>query len=478
MKKKYLFLAGFAAMVLAACSDDVTTDTPTPTPEPEVNEYVGEMQMYDGASQAGRIHAVASTRGVKSERLQFLATVDAPEQMRELNWSVTSLYLDKDNKLLYATWHSNLQAETGENAGLWGGALDVLSIDMTQNSTLAFVNAGVNTKMKFENVMRDGSYLFISGTQSKNGAGVARIEADLTGKKPLFDIIGFPGSSVNAIGKNADGKLVVISGYTGTCGSFDPNIEAGPYADEEGNIRKDIRAQKATENFGGKYVTPDGKYMLRDGENGAIIMNVSSGREKYDLGYRLLSSAKSAEKYEVDENGDVMDWEIVEGTEAQKYGKHVLVVKGNYAYVAAGGNGLRVHDLSNGGAEVSWQDQTGATENKPNYGPNTTGLYTDGDYLYAATDNGLRVYEFKEDGGLELYAFEVENYDEETGAALPDEKGNFVAAATDTEQRHSCNFVVAYPGDDNAKYIYVAYGKSGVRVYKLDPNAPAEDDAE
>ena len=186
------------------------------------------------------------------------------------------------------------------------------------------------------------------------------------------------------------------------------------------------------------------------------------------MGYKLLSSERSAEKYEVDENGKFLGWDLVDGTEAQKYGKHVLVVKDGYAYVAAGWNGLRVHDLNNNGREVRWQTQDANKEQ--NNGPYTTGLFADDDYLYAATSQGLRVYTFKEDGGLELFAFEVENYDG-NGAPQRDEDGNYQPAKTETAERHSCNFVVAGEFNDGSKYIYVAYGKSGIRMYKLNPDA-------
>ena len=488
MNKKFYWLAGFAAlMMIAACSDDnVVNENPTPDPEPEVNEYVGEMQMYDAASQAGRVHVYPQTRALKSERLSLVAKVDVPTPQAEYNWSVTSLYLDEAKSLLYATWHSNIQAKTGDKPTVWGGAFDVYSINLNEDPDAGditndyfapeILSMGIADDMKFEHVMRKGNNLFLSGTQVKNGGGVARVSASeiRNGNFDLqYEIIGFPGSSVNATAVTDDNEIIAISGYTGTFGTFNENIEAGPYQDAEGNNRAELTLHDAKPrvNWGGKYVTDDAKYMLRDDTDEAIIIlnDEEQHYPNYRLGYKLLSSERSAEKYEVDENGKFLGWDLVDGTEAQKYGKHVLVVKDGYAYVAAGWNGLRVHDLNNNGREVRWQTQD-ADSGEQNNGPYTTGLFADDDYLYAATSQGLRVYTFKEDGGLELFAFEVENYDE-NGAPQRDEDGNYQAAPTETAERHSCNFVVAAQFRDDYKYIYVAYGKSGIRVYKLNPDA-------
>lgn len=486
MNKKFYWLAGFAALMMtAACSDDnVVNDNPTPDPDvPEVNEYVGEMTMYDAASQAGRVHVYPQTRALKSERLSLVATVDVPTPKKEYNWSVTSLYFDTDRSLLYATWHSNMQAKTGEVPEVWGGAFDVYSIntdetpeagDITPDYVIPeILSSGIATDMKFEHIIRQDNNLFISGTQVKNGGGVARVNAGSAENPSVgilpYEIIGFPGSSVNATAVTDDGKIIAISGYTGTYGTFEPTVPAGSYLQEDGTPRTDIRAQQVNTDFGGKYVTSDGAYLLRDSEDGAVIIDVATPRNQYQLGYRLISSARSAEKYEVDENGKFLGWELVNGTEAQKYGKHVLVVRNGYAYVAAGWNGLRVHNLNAGGAEVSWQTQEAGSEEQ-NYGPYTTGLFADDDYLYAATSQGLRVYTFKKDGGLELFAFEVKNYDE-NGAPQRDEDGNYQPAETETAERHSCNFVVAGKFRDGYNYVYVAYGKSGIRIYKLNPDA-------
>ena len=486
MNKKFYWLAGFAALMMtAACSDDnVVNDNPDPTPGTEVNEYVGEMQMYDAASQAGRVHVYPQTRALKSERLSLVAEVDVPTEHKDYNWSATSLYFDADKSLLYATWHSNMQATTGDVPAVWGGAFDVFSINVNEEPEAGDITAdyfipeilslNVAANMKFEHVMRNENNLFISGTQVKNGGGIARVDVSRVGNPSAqilpYEIIGFPGSSVNATAVTDEGKIIAISGYTGTYGTFEPNIEAGAYEDEEGNLRKEISTPRlSSTTWGGKYVTADGKYLLRDDENEAVIIDTEKAKNQYKLGYKLLSAERSAEKYEVDENGKFLGWELVEGTEAQKYGKHVLVVRNGFAYVAAGWNGLRVHNLNADGAEVRWQTQD-ANSTEQNNGPYTIGLFADDEYLYAATSQGLRVYTFKEDGGLELFAFEVENYDD-NGAPQRDEDGNYQPAQTETEERHSCNFVVANKFRDGYKYIYVAYGKSGLRVYKLNPDA-------
>ena len=214
--------------------------------------------------------------------------MDVPTPQAEYNWSVTSLYFDTEKSFLYATWHSNMQATTGTLPDVWGGAFDVYSINKNSQGDAdegvdidyfqpKLLSTGVATDMKFEHVMRKGNNLFLSGTQVKNGGGVARVSASeiRNGNFDLqYEIIGFPGSSVNATAVADDNEIIAISGYTGTFGTFNENIEAGPYQDAEGNNRAELTLHDAKPrvNWGGKYVTDDAKYMLRDDTDEAIII--------------------------------------------------------------------------------------------------------------------------------------------------------------------------------------------------------------
>ena len=474
MKKKYLFLAGFAAMVLAACSDDVTTDTPTPTPEPEVNENVVPLEIFDGASQQGRLTLSAGTRAAeKWTRLKEVAQIAPPEYHKDWNWSATAISLDGD-KRAFVSWHSNYQAS--DPATAWGGAVDVLSI--TSSDIAAFQASAVNTEMKFNNVMFTDNYIFLSATSYKIGAAIGRVDKSKlqsgTGERDVeMERIGFPGSSVNAIATTTNGDLIAVSGYNGTYGVFAEDAEAKPWDYENAEENTDITLNTKfpmAEKFGGKYVVADesgATYVLRNNNDVAKIIKTADGEELV-LDVPLESTEKLAEDYSVDENGNV-DWGLVPDSESKYYGKHVLAVNGGYAYVGAGRNGLRVYDINDG--KLIWSNKT-----------NTTGVFVDDDFVYAASGAGLRVYKQLEDGTLELFAYQVTAYDENgdpvenlvPGGEYTDEDGNEFVADIDF---HSCNFVTAYEAG-GMKYIYVAFGQSGVRVYKLDPNAPAEDDAE
>ena len=106
----------------------------------------------------------------------------------------------------------------------------------------------------------------------------------------------------------------------------------------------------------------------------------------------------------------------------------------------------------------------------------TTGLCIDNDLLYAATGSGLRVYQRQNDGQLALYAFEVEKYE----GALPDSMNppTTMEDGTTVEGHHSANFVSVLTTPDNEKYIFVAYGQDGIRVFKLIPEPVVKGDEE
>ena len=493
--KKFLFTMGCAALVLASCTDDALENGGSnPRPDtPEMDANMITLTALDPASQAGRIHMVPQTRGVKSERLNFVASIDNPEVSGdERNWSVTSLLIE--NNACFVTWHSDRQAE-GSPAKVWGGAFDVLDLtDIGDKEVEIDVeHTYVTEAVKFNHVLHSGEYFYLSGGHYDKGAVIARIASGnlaALSENTYASCIGFPGTSVNAVAEDADG-LVAVSGFRGGYGYFDGTlltriVDTGK-VDENGmaiNKEEDdydfynYDDESANEwikevygygkDFGGKYVAVDEgnkAYVLRSlGAGGLQIISAKSGDVVVESDATLLSKEKQAEEYDPETGG----WEELSPADHPEYlGKHVMVIKEGYAYVGAGLSGLRVYNLTSG-REIIWADQTDAPEGETNYGPNTTGLCIDGDFLYAATDMGLRIYKFLEGGELELYAFEVESYGEDGKPTTND------AAKTDTKTRHSCNFVAVQTQGD-AKYVYVAYGQSGIRVYKFEPNAEASD---
>lgn len=468
MNKKFYWLAGFAALMMtAACSDDnVVNDNPDPTPGTEEESNVVTLQVIDGASQSGRIHMVPQTKaveGVKKNRLNYVATIGNPElQGEDKKWSATSVFIENEEgtkNTVYITWHSDRQAT--DPAITWGGALDIINFEDVNEPTIDIESSLVNREdMKFESVMKSGmaNALMISATHRTEGAVVARCGM---ANPQRAEIIGIPGASVNCVAEMGN-NIVAVTGFRGTWVTFAPNVEAKFYDYDypENNGWLTLK-DEMTNDFGGKYIAVDGDtgngYVLRTEMDKAQILGASSGRIVVDDMVSLRSSLKVSETYDP-ETGD---WTFGE-EESPLQGKHVMAVKDGYAYVGAGLNGLRVYSLNDGTEVKNFDDEKG--------GPNTIGLCIDGDLLYAATGSGLRVYEMKGNGVLELYAFEVEEYDEN---GLPNSMNppTTMDEGEATPGHHSANFVSVLNADNGDKYIFVAYGQDGVRVYKLIPDA-------
>ena len=453
LKHQLLSLLGCATLMLASsCTDDALDNGANNGQSPEADSNVVTLTVLDGASQQGRIHTPAApdTRALKSQRLQYVATIDNELWQHESKvWSATSIYIDDATKRAYITWHSDRQATNP--AQMWGGALDVIDITNEDKPSLQNGMSLVSEKdLKFNNVTKHEGNIFLSAMHPRKGGVVARVNL---GNPSQANLIGFPGSSVNAIAPNSDGKLMVVSGFKGTYGTVSPLQPATEY--DYDNPNSDNNAylglnQPMDKDFGGKYVAVDEgerAYILRQNGDKGQIIDVKSGTP-INMSVPLLSENKYAEDFDPATG----DW-TVEGTRQSEYfGKHVMVIREGYAYVAAGKSGIFKYNLMDG------------KETKIN-GIFATGLYADDEFLYAATGSGLRIYKFNDEtGDLPLYAFEVETYDEEkTGAPT-----STTAATTgaSTEKRHSPNFVTAHRTDKGI-YIYIAYGQSGVRVYKF-----------
>ena len=447
--KHHLLSLGCAALMLASCTDDALDNGASNGLGPEADSNVVTLTVLDGASQQGRIHTPSApdTRALKSQRLQYVATIGNPTwQDADHVWSATSVYLDDATQQAYITWHSDRQAQN--EAQTWGGAMDVINI-ANEDKPEVINSLGNGNLLKFNNVMKYSNKLYLSAMHPRKGGVVARVNL---GNPTQAELIGFPGSSVNAIAL-CNEKLMVVSGFNGTYGTVSPEQPAIEYDYEQPEKNAYVTlGPDLNKDFGGKYVAIDegGRaYILRqNGDNGQII-DVKGGTT-IDMSVPLLSEEKYAEDYD-QETGE---W-ITEGTHQSVYfGKHVMVIREGYAYVAAGKSGIYKYNLTSG------------EETKIN-GIFATGLYADDEFLYAATGSGLRIYQFNDEtGDLPLYAFEVETYDE-NGTGAPT---STTAATTgaNTTKRHSPNFVAAhYNETGKSTYIYIAYGQSGVRVYKF-----------
>lgn len=465
-------MAIVVAGLIAGCSDD---HMKSENPEEENGES-GKitLQLISGTSQSGRISSIANPRALrKSDRLTYVATIKAPQVATDNNWSATAVAIDQAGQKAYITWHSDKQATTA--AKVWGGAVDV--VDIANQDKPELLNTAVSDSMKFNHVLLSDNQLFLAATHARTSGAIARVP--LTGGNVVneeAEYIGFPGVSVNAVAPY-NGELIAVSGHSmGAYATFAADVKAGPYyygpnADKMKAQQEAIRIllpdaanktlsedelEEALKDFGGKYVTTDEEdgtvYVLYNvpGKT-AKIVNAANGTVVFELDTELKSNDKYAETYDYNTG----DW-IMVGDKKDYYGKHVFAVRNGVAYVACGLNGLHVYNLKSNASPV-WYNNTQAI-----------GVYADEEYLYASTGAGLRVYSIKEDGSLLLYAFEVETYDGTTG--LPT---STKAAKTGTAERHSPNFVTVNKGE-NSTYIYVAYGQSGVRVYKFTEEAVDE----
>lgn len=419
MAKRYLLLAALSALMLGACSDDNSVNGEPDVPQMQPNTL--PMNVLSASSQAGRISVASATRGPKSERLQRVAKIAPVTDVDDNNWSATAVTVRGGNA--YVTWHSDRQATTQATA--WGGAIDVINIPSEAAGSWEFSRTATNEELKFNHVYTDGTNLYLAATSAKVGAAVGRVAMNDFSTVTYLDI---PGSSANAVAASSTG-LVAVSGYNGAAVSF-------PTAFDATTVPTVLQAE--ANDFGGKYVE-DG-YILRTNDTNAQLIQIGGSATTLDVA--LVSAPKAAESYDPNTGKWEPDGEI-----ATHFGKHTMAINGGYVYIAAGMNGLRSYAL--GSSNAVWEN-----------GTYTTAVCADDKYVYAATDAGLRVYEKKGNGELELFAFEVSEYDATGKPTVP----------TAGSEGHSANFVALGGG-----YIFVAYGQSGVYVFKLNEEVPVED---
>lgn len=409
----------------------------------ESSKSATTMALTKSTGNKGRIKLVKQGKTLpKRHRLQFVGSITAPQDRTDLMWSATSVAVNPnntaENNIVYVTWHSNYQATNP--ATQWGGAIDI--VNMNNGALTGYINA--KEGMKFNHVLYSGNRLFLSTTSSECGGAIGRVElnadgTEITGENNVARI-GFPGASVNAVAEY-NGQMLAVSGHRGTYATFDPNMEPALYNYLDPNKNEITPMTEDLQGFGGKYVLAANNtaYILYDKGEGAVIEDMDGN--KVETNVRLTSANKFAELYD-EKTGE---WVLI-GDGANYYGKHTMAINGNYAYVACGYNGMIGVNLTTG--------EKVYTNNIM-----TIGLFADEEYLFAATAQGLRIFKFLENGDLSLYAWEVETYDENTGLPTSDLPANI-----ETPLRHSPNFVTY---DAATGYIYVAYGQTGVRVYRF-----------
>lgn len=492
--KKILLMAGIA-MMFAACNEEKIEGPEaggSGSSSEEITPGVFKLTERSGAEQSGRIENIPVTKSSKWQRLNRVATVNAPESRQDENWSATAISLtDYD---AYVSWHSDKQATNNiDNDDFnWGGAIDKLSIGGEPKVELT--KTSLTSNLKFNNVTYyEGGYLFLAATSYEYGGAIGRID---TYDPSTIEVLPFPGNSVNDIKCIGGGtsQWFAISGaekgvFTAFDGTFDVttidykafdpdknyiNYGYSPNRPDKPYIYNNICPNQSSEtgyveNYGGKYIAYCGDkfYILREkiDENVAVIdvydyknPGIADRRAEFSksisLETNLVAPDKDAENY-TEEGG----WTMT-GKEHDYYGKHVLAVREfgekTYAFVGMGGTkenkrGLFVVDIDE--EKVIQKIETG-----------TTGVCVFEDYILTAGGAGLRVYTQKEDGTLDLYAFEVDEYNEDGTPTENEVSGTY-----------SANFVTAHRNLDSKKiYVYVACGQSGVKVFRLEEKEAAE----
>lgn len=421
--------------MLASCSDDINSggeDTPNRA------ENALNFKTLDPSLQSGRVSFPGETRGPKADRLQLVAKIAPLADADQYEWSATGIAFSEG--AAYVSWHSDHQAKTP--ATKWGGALDRINISALQNADMPNVFALTQelSTVKLNGVVANGNTLYFPMTCYNNGAVVGRMAVN----SGTVKTIAVPGSSVNAVAVEG-GTVYAVSGYVGGAYELDFDAAEGPQFASVANI-------PGSETFGGKYIA--GGYVLRTDDNASALVSLSDGTSR-SLGAPLKSTEKYAEAY--DPAND--EWYPLEGDKSAHFGKHTMAISDGYIYVGGGKgadkkNGLRVYGST--GETPVWEN-----------GTNTTAVCVQGDYVYAATGAGLRVYKKYNASSreLELFAYEVKEYDND---------GNAIGHTASTSG-HSGNFVAV---DPTTGLIFVAYGQSGVYVFRLDATIPDQPEIE
>lgn len=510
--KKILLMAGIA-MMFAACNEEKIEGpgaggSGSGSSSEEITPGVFKLTERSGAEQSGRIENIPVTKSSKWQRLNRVVEIGAPESRKDENWSATAVCFSPYNQA-FVSWHSDKQAKENINNDdfNWGGAIDELQETGTvikeseypalpdlfpptlgAPTKVELTKTLLSSNLKFNNIWYTSlSYnmLLLSATSYEYGGAIGTI--DVFGNPSIMSVLPFPGNSVNAaINCPESAVWLAISGAEkGVFAIFDAtftpdlinykaldpdkNYVTGGVASNRQFISPfvcDPQPDEQTgyvENYGGKYITVYGNkvYVLREkiDENVAVI-DVYEGYDygfyvdfrtvvhtrTISLGTNLVAPDKDAENY-TEEGG----WTMT-GKERDYYGKHVLAVREfngkMYAFVGMGGTkenkrGLFVVDID--AETVIQQIKTG-----------TTGVCVFEDYIFTAGGAGLRVYTQKEDGTLELYAQEVNEYDE-NGKPIENE----------VPEKVNANFVAAHRTGYNELYVYVTYGQSGVKVFHL-----------
>lgn len=210
---------------------------------------------------------------------------------------------------------------------------------------------------------------------------------------------------------NKEEQLVTLTGSSGNCVEVVGNTLITASGSEDGGFDL-LLPNSANKQF--SISAPEAKYVYSNGDKVVTLNNM-------DLGTINVYNVRNGWQK------NILDAPILTfnaGSIAPMDGKNVIMCNEQYIYVCMGENGLRSFDI-NTGSEVAFYDIK-----------HVNGIDIDGDYIYVANGYGITVLK-KDD--LAYVASYVDNYG-------------------------SANYVKK--GEDG--FIYVAYGISGFRIFKLE----------
>jgi len=357
----------------------------------------------------------------------------------------------------YVSYHLNAEytdddvqnvVGTGDDKNVYGGCVELINVTMDKASIDSWL---MNEDFDFNHCLFDNNYLYTVGDTKKYGATLGRVKLD-AGKFgqtnlgtdnqimqyfKLYKDSENKGSSGNCIIK--DGQNFRIASQLGFQSYSVSDLEK-----EEPVLTK--TAEDITTSGSAKHVAQKGNLI--------VTLNLDNRGSKDNP---ITSSTATVTVYNGGWNANGQSFQtdkIITPID----GKNVIATDGTHIYVALGENGVDKYTLSGQCVgHYSWIEET----NKQNSDKKAlaNGLDVDDNYIYVANGNaGLIILDKNqtEDGKLNrVYRYYRGNYKE--------------------GRSFSANYVKVVNG-----MIYIAYGRNGLEVVKINPvqvdtNAAIED---
>ena len=359
------------------------------------------------------------------KKIDVISVIDYTNHTHDISATCIQPYNDK----LYMSYHTNEENQKDPNKKT-GGCIEVFKTENNQTTMLQYLQ-DKKELYDFNHLMVDGKdatkYVYIAG-HSTNGGMMGRIALDSNGLlntevkdidetttlNPLtivdWEHEGLEKSDENCIVRDGNKLMVATArGY----GVYDANT-------------LDLIGKKETPGKA-KHIALNNQYIVTlhyNNEVGSDDEAVSGTLQVFPLGADILTATPAKT--------------INVSSIAPNDGKNTIAIDGNHIYVCRSAKGLSCYDLTTGKEVWNWGAPLTANTKVPQGYVN--GVTYDANYIYLACGSyGLVV----------LDKNKMEN-------------GKPVKVVKRAEAGMSANYVTLDGG-----YIYVAYGKSRLRVMKL-----------